>query len=98
MTTITLYIWQIGAGGRTAIIGHDGEWHVLVAGDTFAHPSDAVRRLNEIERHFEAGQCDEPQWITDLLSAARLAQPFVAIAAPSEIADRLEDALARHIP
>lgn len=98
-TNIATYIWEIGAGGRTAIIGHNGEWHVLVACDTFAHLPDAARRRAEIEQHFEAGQCDEPQWIVDLLDAVRLAQPFVNVHAPSPIADRLEAALRnRHIP
>lgn len=98
-TNIATYIWEIGAGGRTAIIGHNSEWHVLVACDTYAHLPDAARRRSEIEQHFEASQDDQPQWIIDLLDAARLAQPFVNVAAPSAIADRLEAALHnRHIP
>lgn len=93
MPDIKTYIWQIGDDARTAIIGHDGQWHVLMACDTFATLSEAARRLAEIEARFEADCPDQPCWILELVDAARLAQPYIEATAPSGLIDRFDAAL-----
>lgn len=93
MPDIQTYIWQIGEGARTAIIGHNGEWHVLMACDTFTTLQDASRRLAEIESHFETGQPDQPCWVLELIDAARLAQPYIDATAPTGIVNRFDAAL-----
>lgn len=87
------YMWEIGDDGRTAIIGHGHQWHVLEAVDTFVTQTEAVYRLNEIERNFEQGKPDRPQHVTDLLFAADHALPFVRAVAPAAIVRNLETAI-----
>ncbi len=95
---IDTYIWEIGDGGRTAIIGDGNQWHVLCAIDTFATPTEAVYRLNEIERNFEAGKHDRPAYLTELVAAIDSALPFVRAVAPTAVIRGLEEAVQKIRP
>ncbi len=89
---IDTYIWEIGDGGRTAIIGDGNQWHVLCAIDTFTTPTEAVYRLNEIEKNFEEGQPDRPAYLAELVTAIDNALPFVRAVAPTAVICGLEEA------
>ncbi len=87
------YMWEIGDDGRTAIIGHNNQWHVLTAIDMFQTLTEAVYRLNEIEKNFEAGKPDMPSRVADLLYAADRALPFIRAVAPAHVIADVENAL-----
>jgi hypothetical protein len=87
------YMWEIGEGGRTCIVGHGQQWHVLIAVDTFRTQTEAVFRLNEIEANFEAGKPDQSPHLTDLLINIDHALPFIRAVAPAKVIGDLEAAI-----
>ncbi len=51
---VQAYIWEVSPDGRLAIIQHGKQFHVLQAGDTVNSLHEALQRVAEIERKFEA--------------------------------------------
>ncbi len=55
---VQVYIWEISEDGKIAIVQHGQQHHVLLACDSYNTLHDALARVAEIERKFEAQEED----------------------------------------
>ncbi len=56
---VQAYIWEVSEDGKVAIIQAGQQFHVLQACDTVNSLQEAIQRVAEIERKFDAQEVDD---------------------------------------